>query len=170
MPSTIRSPSQQSFAAAVSRVLRESRRRQKLTQAELARRTGGLVTKAALANYETGHRSLRIDVVWVLAGALGEDLGALMTTAQRQILPTPTPTEAVTVDVTDLLSRNDPRLAPVRRWFQMHRDRRVTLDHEAIAALASLMGVNEPECRRIICPRSVPQSSHATPTTPIAGT
>ena len=128
------------------------------------------MTKAALANYETGHRSLRIDVVWVLAGALGEDLGALMTTAQRQIQPTPTPTEAVTVDVTDLLSRNDPRLAPVRRWFQMHRDRRVTLDHEAIAALASLMGVNEPECRRIICPRSVPQSSHATPATLIAGT
>ena len=145
MPYTIRSPSQQSFADAVSRVLRESRRRQKLTQAELARRTGGLVTKAALANYETGHRSLRIDVVWVLAGALGEDLGALIATAQRQVLPTPTaPTEAVTVDVTDLLSRNDPRLAPPgRRWFQLHRDRRVTLDHDAIAALASLMGVNE---------------------------
>jgi hypothetical protein len=52
----------------------------------------------------------------------------------------------------------------------MHRDRRVTLDHEAIAALASLMGVNEPECRRIIRPRSVPQSSHATPATLIAGT
>ena len=170
MPYTIRSPSQQSFATAVSRVLRESRRRLKLTQAELARRTGGLVTKAALANYETGHRSLRIDVVWVLAGALGEDLGTLIATAQRQVLPTPTPTEAVTVDVTDLLSRNDPRLAPVRRWFQMHRDRRVTLDHDAIAALASLMGVNEPECRRIICPRGVPQSSHATPATLIAGT
>ena len=171
MPYTTRSPSQQSFADAVSRGLRESRRRQKLTQAELAHRTGGLVTKAALANYETGHRSLRIDVVWVLAGALGEDLGTLIATAQRQVLPTPTPpTEAVTVDVTDLLSRNDPRLAPVRRWFQMHRDRRVTLDHEAIAALASLMGVNEPECRRIICPRGVPQSSHATPATPIAGT
>jgi transcriptional regulator with XRE-family HTH domain len=171
MSHTIRSSSQQSFAAAVSRVIRESRRRQKLTQAELAHRTGGLVTKAALANYETGHRSLRIDVVWVLAGALGENLGAMMTTAQTYVLPAPTAsTEAVIVDVTDLLSRNDPRLAPVRRWFQMHRDRRVTLNHEAIAALASLMGVNEPECRRIICPRSVPQSSHATPTTLIAGT
>ena len=107
----------------------------------------------------------------MLAGALGENLGALMTTAQTYVLPAPTAsTEAVTVDVTDLLSRNDPRLAPVRRWFQMHRDRQVTLNHEAITALARLMGVSEPECRRIICPRSVPQSSHATPATLIAGT
>ena len=115
MSHTIRSPSQQSFAAAVSRVIRESRRRQKLTQAELAHRTGGLVTKAALANYETGHRSLRIDVVWVLAGALGENLGAMMTTSQTYVLPAPTAsTEAVIIDVTDLLSRNNPRLAGVR--------------------------------------------------------
>ena len=156
MSHTIRSPSQQSFAAAVSRVIRESRRRQKLTQAELAHRTGGLVTKAALANYETGHRSLRIDVVWVLAGALGENLGAMMTTSQTYVLPAPTAsTEAVIVDVTDLLSRNNPRLAGVRRWFQMRRDSQVTLNHEAITALASLMDVSEPECRRIICPRSV---------------
>ena len=70
--------SQQAFAAAVCRVMRESRRRQKLTQAEVAQRTGGLVSKAALANYETGHRSLRVDVLWVIAGALGEDLGALL--------------------------------------------------------------------------------------------
>ena len=70
--------SQQAFAAAVCRVMRESRRRQKLTQAEVAQRTGGLVSKAALANYETGHRSLRVDVLWVIAGALGEDLGSLL--------------------------------------------------------------------------------------------
>jgi len=171
MSYTIRSPSQQSFAAAVSRVLRESRRRQKLTQAELAHRTGGLVTKAALANYETGHRSLRIDVVWVLAGTLGEDLGALMRTAQRSVLPEPDPLTAdVTVDVADLLSRNDPRLAPMRRWLQLRRDGPVTLDHRAITAMASLMGVTEQECRRIVCPRSVRDSDHPTTAAVIAGT
>src|SRR5664279_1732444 len=77
------------FAAAVCRVLRESRRRQKLTQAEVAQRTGGLVSKAALANYETGHRSLRVDVLWVIAGALGEDLGTLLTAAERSVMLRP---------------------------------------------------------------------------------
>ena len=77
--------SQQAFAAAVCRVMRESRRRQKLTQAEVAQRTGGLVSKAALANYETGHRSLRVDVLWVIAGALGEDLGTLLCAAERGV-------------------------------------------------------------------------------------
>ena len=151
MSHTMRSSSQQSFAAAVGRVIRESRRRQKLTQAELAHRTGGLVTKAALANYETNHRSLRIDVVWVLAGALGENLGALMTTAQTYVPLAPTPsTETIIVDVPDLLSRNDPQLAGARRWFEMQRDSQLTLNHDAITALARLMDVSEPECRRIL--------------------
>ena len=45
---------QQRFAQVVTEKLRESRRRQKLTQADVANRTKGLVSKAALANYETG--------------------------------------------------------------------------------------------------------------------
>ena len=85
------SRSQQAFAAAVCRVMRESRRRQKLTQAEVAQRTDGLVSKAALANYETGHRSLRVDVLWVIAGALGEDLGALLSAAERNVATRPSP-------------------------------------------------------------------------------
>ena len=123
-PRSIRSSSQQSFAAAVSRVIRESRRRQKLTQAELAHRTGGLVTKAALA---------------------------LMTTAQTYIRSASTASaETVIVDVPDLLSRNDPQLAGARRWFEMRRHGQITLNQDAITALARLMDVSEPECRRIV--------------------
>lgn len=149
MSHLMRSRSQQSFAEAVSRTLRESRRRQKLTQAELAQRTGGLVSKAALANYETGHRSLRVDVLWIIAGALGEDLGALMTAAQTDLLPASAPS-AINVDVPALLASNNPKLAPVRRWFELRQETALSLDGEAIAALAALMDVNELECRRIL--------------------
>ena len=46
---------------------------QKLTLAEVCRRTGGAVRPSSLASYESGRRSLRIDVVWVITRALGED-------------------------------------------------------------------------------------------------
>src|SRR6476660_4732572 len=120
--------SQQAFAAAVCRVMRESRRRQKLTQAEVAQRTGGLVSKAALAKYETGHRSLRVDVAEVMATA-------------------------------------DPRLAPVKRWFELRThggSAAMTLDDGAIAALASLMNVSALECRRILI-STIRGARHAAP-------
>ena len=162
MSYAIQSPSQRSFAAAVSRVLRESRHRQNLTQAELARRTGGLVSKAALANYETGHRSIRVDVLWIIAGALGENVGDLMIAAHRDVMLAPTAsTESITVDTTDLFTRNDPMLAPVRRWSELRPSGQMTLDQQAITALASLMNVSEPECRRILWASSVPESSSA---------
>ena len=150
------SRSQQAFAAAVCRVLRESRRRQKLTQAEVAQRTGGLVSKAALANYETGHRSLRVDVLWVIAGALGEDLGALLNAAERGVAlrPAPGATGSITVDVAEVMATNDPRLGPVKRWFDLRTHggttTAMTLDDGAIAALAALMNVSAVECRRIL--------------------
>ncbi len=139
--------SQQAFAAAVCRVMRESRRRQKLTQAEVAQRTGGLVSKAALANYETGHRSLRVDVLWVIAGALGEDLGTLLGAAERGVAlrPAAGASGAITVDVAEVMATNDPRLAPVKRWFELRThggSAAMTLDDGAIAALASLMNVS----------------------------
>src|ERR1700712_3854410 len=83
MSQAVDSWSKEMFAAAICRLLRESRRRQKLTQAQVADKTGGLISKAALANYETGHRSLRIDVVWVIAAALGESIGPLLSAAER---------------------------------------------------------------------------------------
>ncbi|MBM9466515.1 helix-turn-helix domain-containing protein [Nakamurella leprariae] len=148
---------QQQFAAAVCRAIRESRRRQKLTQAEVANRTGGLVSKAALANYETGHRSLRIDVLWVIARALGEDLGGLLTMAERGIGRWPVPVThqgAITVDVAEVMDGDDDRLAPVRRWFELRTGggaaSAMTLDDGAITALAALMGVTADECRRIL--------------------
>ena len=149
------SRSQQAFAAAVCRVLRESRRRQKLTQAEVAQRTGGLVSKAALANYETGHRSLRVDVLWVIAGALGEDLGALLNAAERGVAlrPAAGATGSITVDVAEVMATNDPRW-PGQTMVRLADPRRhaaaMTLDDGAIAALASLMNVSAVECRRIL--------------------
>ena len=147
--------SQQAFAAAVCRVMRESRRRQKLTQAEVAQRTGGLVSKAALANYETGHRSLRVDVLWVIAGALGEDLGAMLSNAEQGVALRPTGgiSGSITVDVAEVMAATDPRLAPVKRWFELRApggSGSVTLDDGAIAAMASLMNVPALECRRIL--------------------
>jgi len=159
--------SQQAFAAAVCRVMRESRRRQKLTQAEVAQRTGGLVSKAALANYETGHRSLRVDVLWVIAGALGEDLGALLTAAERGVAlrPVPGASGSITVDVAEVMATADPRLAPVKRWFELRThggSAAMTLDDGAIAALASLMNVSALECRRILI-STIRGARHAAP-------
>src|ERR1700712_4143824 len=83
MSQAVDSWSKEMFAAAICRLLRDSRRRQKLTQAQVAARTGGLISKAALANYETGHRSLRVDVLWVIAQALGENISSLVSSAER---------------------------------------------------------------------------------------
>ncbi|HEY5878742.1 MAG TPA: helix-turn-helix transcriptional regulator [Nakamurella sp.] len=149
------SRSQQAFAAAVCRVMRESRRRQKLTQAEVAQRTGGLVSKAALANYETGHRSLRVDVLWVIAGALGEDLGTLLSAAERHVTTRPSPfgSGAINVDVHEVMASPDPRLAVVKRWFELRANNSsttMTLDDGAISALAALMNLRPDECRRLL--------------------
>ncbi len=147
-------------------MMRESRRRQKLTQAEVAQRTGGLVSKAALANYETGHRSLRVDVLWVIAAALGEDLGTMLGAAERGVTARPAGgvSGSITVDVSELMASGDPRLAPVKRWFELRAgggSSAMTLDDGAIAALASLMNVSAQECRRILIStiRAVRQST-----------
>src|SRR4029079_712959 len=83
------------------------------------------VSKAALANYETGHRSLRVDVLWVIAGALGEDLGTLLGAAERGVAlrPAAGASGAITVDVAEVMATNDPRLAPVKRWFELRTHR-----------------------------------------------
>lgn len=165
---------QELFAAAVCRALRESRRRQKMTQADVAQRTGGLVSKAALANYETGHRSLRIDVLWVIARALGEDLGGLLNIAERGIgrWQSAVGTGSITVDVGEVMEAEDPRLAPVRRWFELRASggsaSAMTLDDGAILALASLMNVTPAECREILVGTAVelesgPEGRSATP-------
>ena len=52
--------------------------------------------------------------------------------------------ESLGVDVDRVLSSRDPRLAPIRRWFELQGTGPgavVTLDADAILALASLMGV-----------------------------
>jgi hypothetical protein len=113
-----------------------------------------LVSKAALANYETGHRSLRVDVLWVIAGALGEDLGSLLSAAERGVAlrPAAGATGSITVDISEVMATADPRLGPVKRWFELRTTGApsATLDDGAIAALAALMNVSPIECRRIL--------------------
>jgi transcriptional regulator with XRE-family HTH domain len=151
---------QEAFAVAVAQQLRLSRNKQRMTQSDLSMRTGGVISKAALANYETGHRSLRVEVFWALARALGEDPGALFNAADRAVGYGGGDDDGpITVDVEAIMQSADPRLAPVRRWFGMRLQsaggariavRTIVLDRGAIAALAELMGESEPECRRVL--------------------
>lgn len=159
MAQAVNSWSKEMFAAAVCQLLRDSRRRQKLTQAQVATRTGGLISKAALANYETGHRSLRVDVLWVIAQALGENLGTLVGAAERGLLPREGDGGGigVSVDLTQLRRSEDRRLAPVRRWIDSQSQPGtgvagdvIVLDPGAVAALSNLMGISTPECREVL--------------------
>ena len=117
---------QSPFSSAVAGLLRDSRVRQGLTQAQVAARTGGLVSKAALANYETGHRSLRVDVFWIVVRALGEDVGTLLSGAERLSGSVASgygsdtdPVAPLAVDVAAVRASADPRLVPVQRWFAL---------------------------------------------------
>lgn len=158
MSQAVDSWSKEMFAAAICRLLRDSRRRQKLTQAQVAARTGGLISKAALANYETGHRSLRVDVLWVVAKALGENIGHLVATAERCIghRQDADGSRPITIDIEEIRENGDARLGPVRRWIELQQGIRppssgvMTLDPGAIVALSSLMGVTSIECRAIL--------------------
>lgn len=158
MSQAVDSSSKEMFAAAVCRLLRDSRRRQKLTQAQVAARTGGLISKAALANYETGHRSLRVDVLWVIAKALGENIGNLVASAERGIghRQDADGSNPVTIDIEEIRENGDVRLGPVRRWIELQQGVRhpssgvMTLDAGAIVALSCLMGVSPVECRAVL--------------------
>ncbi len=159
MTNAVDSWSKEMFAQAVCKLLRESRRRQKLTQAQVASRTGGLISKAALANYETGHRSLRIDVLWVIAHALGENMSTIVAAAERG-LAKGHDTEAgvpVTIDLISLRGSQDPRLAAVRRWVELQNRTHggsqsgvIVLDQGAVDAMSSLIGVSPSICRSVL--------------------
>lgn len=143
------------FAAALSAQLREARHRRGLTQSALAARTGGLVSQAAVASYETGHRSLRVAVFWVLARALEVDSAELIAGAELAIGIQPRrDTKVMAVRVTDVLASTNPELAPVRRWISIqHPGGDVMnglierIDDGAVAALANLMDMTVAECR-----------------------
>lgn len=151
---------QEAFAIAVAQQLRQSRNEQRLTQTAVSARTGGMISKAALANYEAGHRSLRVGVFWALARALGEDPGALLNAADRAVgYAVGMADGPVTVDVEEIMQSPDVRLDPVRRWFGMRWQsagaarlavRTIVLDRGAIAALSDLMGVSDAECRAVL--------------------
>ena len=167
MSQAVDSWSKEMFAAAVCRLLRDSRRRQHLTQAQVAARTEGLISKAALANYETGHRSLRVDVLWVIAKALGENIGSLVASAERGIghRQDADGSRPITIDIAEIRGNEDNRLGPVRRWVELQQAHRqsstgvMTLDSGAISALSSLMGVSANECRAILMTVAGRQSS-----------
>lgn len=151
---------QLSFALVVTEKLRESRHRQNLTQAQVAHRTNGLVSKAALANYETGHRSLRIEVLWVIARALGEDLGRILADVEREVIGSfqEQAPSSIGLRVDWFMQGSDHRLDPVRRWIELRQMSApnippapiVTLDYEALKALADLMLVSVVDLRRML--------------------
>lgn len=151
MPSNPTTVDQKAFAERVCQELRASRRRQKLTQAEVAQRTGGLVSKAALANYETGHRALRIDVLWVVAGALGEDLGDLLRRAEREM--NSVPHTGIVLNVAALQQNRDPQLDGVRRWLHASGNRTqdtVQINGNVLGALATIMRLPQHEAERLL--------------------
>jgi transcriptional regulator with XRE-family HTH domain len=144
------------FSRALCAQLRDARRRLGLTQAQLSARTGGLISKAALANYETGHRSMRVDIFWALARALDTEPGVLMAAAERSAGMTadaqsPGP---VTIEIHRLMANADPRLAAARKWFQLryptNRPATETLDTAAVSALAALADMAVDEFRRLL--------------------
>lgn len=152
------------FTTEIVAVLKESRVRQHLSQSDLAARTGGAVSRVALASYESGHRSPRMDVVWTLIRALDEDPGQVMRLAGRrsQARATGEP-DGVTIDLVAARCSADEHLIPVQRWSETRsRDgdgrshpTTVTLSHTAMLALADLMGVTVAECRRRLIPVTV---------------
>jgi transcriptional regulator with XRE-family HTH domain len=147
---------QAAWSRALCAQLRDARHRLGLTQAQLSARTGGAISKAALANYETGHRSMRVDIFWALARALDVDPGSLITAAERSAgftgdtqVPGP-----VTIEIHRLMSHSDPRLAPARKWFELRypstRPATETLDQAAVSALAALADMQVEEFRRLL--------------------
>lgn len=159
MVQTYAEPRQEAFANAVAGQLRAARIRQKLTQSELAGRTGGRVSKAALANYETRQRSLRIDVFWILVRVLGEDPAALLAAAERESGYASDASDApISVNAAAIQASTDARLAPVQRWFTLRlrigttsvHPASLTLDATAVNALAELMGTTPADCRRLL--------------------
>ena len=167
------SQSQNAFAVAVCRAIRDSRRRQHLTQAEVAARTHGLLSKAALANYETGHRGLRVEVLWVIARALGEDIKTLLDNAESQVRRAPfgNAGSPITIRVDNVMASTNPRLAAVKRWVDLRAtgpNTEMVLDDGVIAALATLMDMSVPDCRLVLS-STIGQAHHA-PTGPAAQT
>lgn len=151
----VNSRAQQAFAAALSRVLRESRGRQKLTQADVSARTNGLVSRAALAGYETGHRALRVQDLAVITQALGVDIATVIAAAERSISisrSADTSSAGIDIDVTKVNASSDPRLSVIKRWIELRVGSKspvIHLDAGAIAALSSLMNVRAEEARRL---------------------
>lgn len=167
---------QAAFAIAAAQQLRQARLAQHLTQAQVSSRTGGVISKAALANYEAGHRSLRVEVFWALAKALAQDAGALLNAADRAVgFAAGGADGPVTVDVEAITHSEDIRLAPIRRWFAMRLQasgsripvRTIVLDGGAVAALAELAGVSVAECRQILAEAGAPDAQpYGTPDAP----
>src|SRR5690606_4365839 len=112
-----------------------------------------------LANYETGHRSLRIEVLWILTRALNEDLGELLFTAEQSLsLHLDQQAPSVLIDPEVVRASEDPRLAPVRRWVELRQSSLpggispgpMVLDAAAIEALASLMELTPQDCVAVL--------------------
>lgn len=138
------------FATSMRTVLRTARKERGWTQAELATRTGGAVTKAALAGYEIGHRSLRLATFWILAQALGFSCAELTARAERTMQGRG---PHLRIRVQAVLHTSGPELQPVRTWLRSRYPQGAAalsvepLPDGAVTALANLMGVTADACR-----------------------
>ena len=176
MAQPVDAAAQAAFSRALCAQLRDARRRLGLTQAQLSARTGGLISKAALANYETGHRSMRVDIFWALARALDIEPGVLMAAAERSAgmsadSQSPGP---VTIDLPRVMANADPRLAAARKWFELRypsqRPATETLDTAAVSALAALADMHVDEFRRLLARvAGTSDAAHARPAVSAAG-
>lgn len=92
---------------AVGRVIADVRNHHGLTQAELADRTGGRLSRSAIANIESGRQRVALHHLIDIAEALGIDAQELMPSMQD--VP-PLPTTAANEFLQKLTKRSGPSL------------------------------------------------------------
>lgn len=143
------------FSAALVDEIRDARKGRGWTQAQLAERTGGSVSKASLTGYETGRRALRVSVAWVLARALDTDLSVLIGRPEHAL---GSGGPGVTLKVRQALDSTTSEMATVRTWLStiyspdVDFSTRMQVTDDALRALAVLMGVSTCQCLQHLQP------------------
>lgn len=102
-----------SFAACIVYEIRRLRVDKSWSQTDLADRTQGAVSKAALASYELGHTRLPLSVLWELAHALGTTAAAIIAAAETAAA---NPAESATPPLSAL------RVTALQRHLRLRRE------------------------------------------------
>jgi hypothetical protein len=131
--------------------------------------TGGVVSASAIASYEDGYRSIKIDVLDALCVALGRSVRAVVGEAERRVEAFRKSQEvtrfdggAVVVRLSTLARCTRPELQPLQRWARASvsssRTGEVLLGWGGVAALAEIAGVDPDECAEILLTLSESES------------